>query len=163
MEKYLSVHVAQYALIFDERKRFLILQFGESENPEHSRRWVLPGGRVNKKERNLIKALKREIKEETGLTNVKILFPFFNELSKHSGKLTHKTCYLCKCISGTVKINPNNPDNIVNYKWIKYNNINQYLFIGKYGNRMFKRFIRESKKFIRFLKNEKKLKGLPRV
>jgi len=151
MRKYLLVPLAQYALIFDKKKRFLILQFKESKNPEHSKRWVLPGGRVNEGETDLIKALKREIKEETGLKNVKVLFPFFSELSRHSGKLTQKTCYLCKCNSGKVKIKPNNPDNIINYRWIGYRDINQYLFIGKYGDRMFKRFIKESKKFIRYL------------
>lgn len=151
MKQYLLVYVAQYALIFNNKKKFLILQFGKSKNPMHSKRWVLPGGRVNKGETNLIKALKREIREETGLKNVNILFPFFSELSKHSGRLTQKTCYLCKYISGKVKIKLNNPDNIINYKWIGYRNINQYLFIGKYGDRMFKKFIKESKKFRRYL------------
>ena len=147
MNNHILVGIAQYALIFNDKKEFLILQFGDLNASDESYRWVLPGGRVNKGEKNLIDSLHREIKEETNL-KVEILFPFISELSNHSGVLTHKSCYICKYILGNIVVGN---DNIINYKWITHDKARDHLFIGAHGNKMFKKFIDDSKKFLNFL------------
>lgn len=144
MVKYALVNIAQYALIFDDKDKFLILQFEKSNLPTHSEKWILPGGRLNTGESNLIEALKREIKEESGL-EVEVLFPFITELGDHSGNLCCKIGYVCKYISGKVTVNA---DGLVNYKWVDYNQVNDYDFIG---DKLFKRFIEASKNYRQYI------------
>ncbi|MFO8016116.1 MAG: NUDIX hydrolase [Candidatus Woesearchaeota archaeon] len=139
MVEYALVNIAQYALIFDDNDKFLILQFEKSNFPTHSEKWILPGGRLNAGESNLIEALKREIKEESGL-EVDVLFPFIAELGDHSGNLCCKIGYICRYISGIVSVNA---DGLANYKWVDYDQVNDYDFIG---DKLFKRFIEASKK-----------------
>lgn len=143
MDRYTSVGLAQYAMIFNNKGEFLILQFGVLGAEDENYRWVLPGGRVNSGETNLVASLKREIKEETSL-EVRVLFPFATELSDHTGILTHKSCYLCKYMSGDVRVGN---DNIIGHRWITYSEVERYSFIGKHGDVMFKDFINKSRKF----------------
>ncbi len=61
MDKHLAAKIAQYAIICDEQDRVLILQRARSEL------WCLPGGRLDVSDKDPLKALARELKEELNL------------------------------------------------------------------------------------------------
>ena len=61
MNDHLLAKVGQYAIICDEADRVLLLQRARSKT------WCLPGGRLDKLDRDPKKALAREIKEELNL------------------------------------------------------------------------------------------------
>ncbi len=54
--------IGEYTIIFNSKKEFLMLQFGE----KLKFRWHFPGGRLDEGE-NSVKALLREVEEETAL------------------------------------------------------------------------------------------------
>ena len=60
-DKHLLVKIGQYALIANDDGKVLLLQRARSK------KWSLPGGRLDKDERDWKKAFIREIKEEIGL------------------------------------------------------------------------------------------------
>ncbi|MFC1649902.1 NUDIX hydrolase [Patescibacteria group bacterium] len=66
-EKHLLAKIGQYALITNNKSQVLMLERKRSKN------WSLPGGRLDKEDKDWQEALVREIKEETGLmvTNLK--------------------------------------------------------------------------------------------
>ena len=60
-------HLAVSAVVFDRRGYVLLVQQGKKRRGQ----WELPGGRV-KKDESILKALVREVREETGLTVVPV-------------------------------------------------------------------------------------------
>ncbi|MGD8744448.1 MAG: NUDIX hydrolase [Candidatus Woesebacteria bacterium] len=60
--KHLVSKIGQYALIKNNKNHLLLLERKRSKN------WSLPGGRLDKKDKDWKQALIREVKEETGLT-----------------------------------------------------------------------------------------------
>lgn len=61
MDNHLLAKIGQYAIVCDEQARVLLLQ------RTHSGSWCLPGGRLDKADRDPIKGLARELKEELNL------------------------------------------------------------------------------------------------
>ncbi|MFC1649667.1 NUDIX hydrolase [Patescibacteria group bacterium] len=67
--KHLYAKIGQYVLISNDKNEILLLE------RLLSKKWPLPGGRLDKKDRGWEKALAREVKEETGLL-IENLQPF---------------------------------------------------------------------------------------
>lgn len=107
-EKYLFV-VPQKAMI-QEGGKFLILKRSPDAHtyPNH---WDFPGGRLESGE-DIKEGLEREVFEETGLkVNVKEPVFVFKEMSNNHYAVF--IIYLCKKISGEVKISHEHTD----FKW----------------------------------------------
>ena len=111
------------AVIFREKEGknfYLLLSY-----PTGSRRpkpyWDLPKGHVEKGEA-LEDTVKREVKEETGLEDIKII-PDFKETIKYFFKWEGKnilkfvTFYLAETKTNSVKISEEH----IGYKWLPYN------------------------------------------
>lgn len=85
----------------------------------------LPGGKIKEGELNLIGALKREVKEETGL-EIEIGEPFatwmieFPPDHRNQGKV-FLVGYKCKYLSGEIILS----DEHTEYKWVNKNNYHQ--------------------------------------
>lgn len=92
---------------------FLLIQYGLGH-------WGFPRGLVEQGEK-LIETVQREIREETGLSNLEFLEGFKHKLSffyKWEGQTIHKevTLLLAKCVSGEVKLSYEHK----NYDWLEY-------------------------------------------
>jgi 8-oxo-dGTP pyrophosphatase MutT (NUDIX family) len=76
-----------------------------------------PGGKIQKGEEDIIKSLKREVKEETGL-DIEVRDPFTSWEIPTFGRLKgHRLLligYRCEYLSGDVKIS----DEHVDFKWV---------------------------------------------
>ncbi len=85
----------------------------------------LPGGKIKEGELDLVKALKREVKEETNL-DIEIARPFttwmieFPPDHRNQGKV-FLVGYECKYISGEVALSSEHSE----YKWVNKNNYQQ--------------------------------------
>ena len=88
-DKHLLVKIGQYVLIANDNNQVLLLQ------RERSKNWSLPGGRLDKEDKDWKQSLIREIKEETGLT-IKNPQPFEVKLIENP----HQTKY---CVFFTAK------------------------------------------------------------
>lgn len=72
-KNHLLTKVAEYAMIFNPEGKILILQFWDN----HNNTWHFPGGRLEHGDES-VEALKREVKEETGL-DIVVEQPFFTK------------------------------------------------------------------------------------
>lgn len=111
------------ALIFDEAREKIVLV--KNENSGHPY-WSLPGGELEENE-TLPEAVKRETKEETGLTvsvgdlNT-IREVFFNKKGHHGLVFTFNARFL----TGEIQIN--DPDNeILEAKWMNLHEANEVM------------------------------------
>jgi len=111
------------AVIFDytPKKNVIFLLIGKLDALSHKRDWRLVKGGVEPGETE-IEALMREIFEETGLKNVKVLdkiysYEFFFRDTRHivSSYLVKADSGEQVCISGASERRP-----IVSYKWMDY-------------------------------------------
>lgn len=96
MRKRIKTNQAVSALIYYQGK-FLVLKGKNSEW------WMPPGGRVEKGE-FLIDALKREIQEETGFKNVKILMPLVYWQGFCDDGRREGVCFLALYQGGKIKL-----------------------------------------------------------
>jgi len=114
----LRSYIAVKALI-KNKDSFLILKTVDSDQNNNLSGWETPGGRLEIGE-EIINGLKREIKEETGLS-VKILFPF-NAFSVNVGQEDSiiGINYLAEYNGGEVKIDTNEHSH---YQWINISDI----------------------------------------
>lgn len=116
----LQSYIAVKALI-KNKDSFLILKTTDSNQKNDLSGWETPGGRLEVGE-EIVDGLKREIKEETGLS-VKILFPF-NVFSANVGREDSiiGINYLTEYNRGEVKINININEHS-NYQWVNISEI----------------------------------------
>lgn len=89
----------------------------------------IPGGKIQEGETDFIKALKREVLEETSLT-IKIGRPFFtsyfefdsNSNHRNAGKKIYLVFFECQHIKGDVKISEEHDW----YEWVDKNSYKKY-------------------------------------
>ena len=114
----LRSYIAVKALI-KNKDSFLILKTADSDQNNNLSGWETPGGRLEIGE-EIVNGLKREIKEETGLS-VKIFFPF-NAFSANVGKEDSIVGinYLAEYIGGEIRIDTNEHSR---YQWINISDI----------------------------------------
>ena len=118
-EHYLIVYCLG-AFIVDEKKRLLIVKKSPNEAIDAGL-WVVPGGKV-KAEENVISALKREVKEETGLSVVSYQW-IGEDVFKVDGKYFHAAHFFCK-VKSTNKIKLEK--SLLEYKWITKSQVSNF-------------------------------------
>src|SRR5690348_15700746 len=93
-------------LYFKQTNRYLVLQRAKPYPNEKYCKWDVPGGRIIPGE-PLIKALKREVKEETGLSIKKIdKVLLVQDILRVKSKHTVRVTFLAETSSGQVKLDP---------------------------------------------------------
>ena len=110
-EHYLIVYCLG-AFIIDNKKRLLIVKKSLREQIDPGM-WVVPGGKIHPDE-HVIGALKREVKEEVGLT-IKGYQWIGEDVFKVDNKYFHAAHFLCKAKS-TEKVRLEK--NLLEYRWI---------------------------------------------
>lgn len=99
--------VTQAAFLFNAEQEMLLLQL-----PDH--RWQLPGGKLRCGE-CWQDGLRREILEETGLDDVKIVRVLYADNWFTQTHDYYRTYFLCTTISNTVQLSRDH----IAYRWIK--------------------------------------------
>ncbi len=114
----LRLYIAVKALI-KNKDSFLVLKTVDSDQNNNFSGWETPGGRLEVEE-EIANGLKREIKEETGLS-IKILFPF-NAFSANVGQEDSiiGINYLAEYSGGEIRIDTNEHSH---YQWINISDI----------------------------------------
>lgn len=96
-EEHIQTKVTQKALIIVEDKVLMVLEDGD---------WELPGGRINKGEKDLFEALKREIKEELSVEiDPQEIFTAYI-FTKPTGEESLAIVYKCNLLSSIESIKP---------------------------------------------------------
>ena len=110
--------VAGHALI--ERDGKYLVTRRSKGNDYMPLKWDIPGG-IAKPGETLKETIKREVKEETGLT-VQIENPIFIYANRDQlpVRQTFQAVYLCQYSSGEVQLNPSEHDL---YEWLGYDDI----------------------------------------
>jgi 8-oxo-dGTP pyrophosphatase MutT (NUDIX family) len=119
--KNFTVIEAAGGIVQNEKKELLfILRLGK---------WDLPKGKVEKDE-NIESAAMREVEEETGVINLKLIqktgetYHTYNAFGKHFIKTTHWFYMTC---SSKQKLVPQTEEDIAEIKWVKTKNIQEPL------------------------------------
>ncbi|HRY82797.1 MAG TPA: NUDIX domain-containing protein [Candidatus Moranbacteria bacterium] len=126
-EKFEQFHISQVAVFIRDNK-CLIGEFSKWPG-----RWGLPGGRLDKGERNSEKAFRREIFEEIGLKEFEILGIVDFEVWERKDKFP---------VSGIVRLIKNENDKIkissenIQLKWVAENELDDYDFVWPNAKRM---------------------------
>ena len=108
-------HVGQKAFINRDNKILVLHDYGVGLD--------FPGGRIQENEKDFTEALKREVREETGL-EIKVGDPFviwdniFPENHRLAGIHVFLIGFKCKYLSGEVKIS----DEHDNFRWVSKDN-----------------------------------------
>lgn len=98
MDRTLKVEVTNMAMIVNKKGEVLLQKRTKKDWPG----WTLPGGHCEKGE-NLLQSLKREIKEETGLTINKATLKGVMEYKTEKGQDMYLVfLYLCKDFTGNL-------------------------------------------------------------
>lgn len=118
-EHYLIVYCLG-AFIIDAKKRILIVKKSVREAIDPGM-WVVPGGKVHPDE-NVIDALKREVKEEVGLSVVSYRW-IGEDVFKVDNKYFHAAHFLCK-VRSTKRIVLEK--NLEEFRWITKKELNNY-------------------------------------
>ena len=114
-----SFNTILLGVIFDPAKRKILL--GRRENDPYIKEltWVFPGGSLNYEE-DLDAALKKKIKEKTGL-DVKNLGAIFAKTYPEKKEFL-SIYFLCEAVSGEEKA----ADDLVELKWVKPEEVENY-------------------------------------
>ena len=114
-----SFNTILLGVIFDPAKRKILL--GRRENDPYIKEltWVFPGGSLNYEE-DLDAALKKKIKEKTGL-DVKNLGAIFAKTYPEKKEFLY-IYFLCEAVGGEEKA----ADDLVELKWVKPEEVENY-------------------------------------
>jgi len=116
-DKHLLAKIGQYVLIANNDNQVLMLQRQRSKN------WSLPGGRLNKDDRDWKVALIREIVEETALM-VEDLKPFDIKLIEDVYQTKYCVYFIANCSNiGSFKISQEH----VASRWVNKNDIDKMI------------------------------------
>ncbi|MDR1467297.1 MAG: NUDIX domain-containing protein [Oscillospiraceae bacterium] len=111
-------------IIFYNKKFLIIKRSGKARGDNFY--WDLPGGRLEFLEKPLT-TLHREIKEETGLSNIQALYPInLWDFMKTPNTQVIGATYLCKTFDEKVILS----DEHLDYKWISKEEIPNYNICG---------------------------------
>lgn len=106
-------HVITVTFLIEKNGKFLLIKRDKKED-HYGEKWVFPGGKVEKGE-DVIKALLREVKEETGLKIQKrAAFLRSYSFDRNDGSSTIGLVFCLKYKSGKVKLDKNSED----FAWI---------------------------------------------
>lgn len=130
IKEHLKTNIGQYAIIIKNKKLLLLW-------PPNGPLWVYVGGRLDIDENDYKKALKREIKEETGLEMLD-LEPFDIKMWAVNGK-NHRygVFFLSKIKNLNKEIKLSNEH--IKYKWFSYEESINFEKIGKPGREIIKK------------------------
>jgi len=106
MTKHLQAEIVQTAVLINERKQALILKLPTGK-------WQLPGGRLNIGE-NWDDGLRREIREETGITEIEILSIMMLDNWIYEGVPMYGVFILCRTKQEVVGLSKDH----VEYRWV---------------------------------------------
>ncbi len=124
MNRFNNVIFVQKTFVINENRQILIIK--RRNNAVHQFVWDIPGGKLEDSD-NLLDAMKRELKEETGLELVNIISILSS--SKFEGvaedkPLIFRNIYISKA-TGEVRLSEEHSE----YKWINAGQISEYNFI----------------------------------
>ena len=103
------------ALIFYNKKILMGLREYEKNNPV----WTLPGGKCKIGE-SPRQCLKREVKEETGITKFKIIYLIGKKKGTYKDSNGHDEVYMYKC-STDQEAKLMEPEKFIKWKWFDLN------------------------------------------
>ncbi|MBN1168922.1 NUDIX hydrolase [Candidatus Woesebacteria bacterium] len=107
-DKHLLAKIGQYVLLVNETGKVLVLQRKRSEV------WSLPGGRLEKDERDWRKAIAREVEEETGY-KIGSLKPFDIKIIEDKWQIKYCVFFVNKLVQ---KRDPKLSEEHIAYKWL---------------------------------------------
>jgi nucleoside triphosphatase len=107
------------ALIFNSKKEVFLMK-----SPKWKNKWMLPGGHVNFGE-TIEQAVKREMKEETGLNVYDIKSTGFHDFifNKAFKRKSHMIVFSFSCKTKSKKVKVNHE--VKEYVWIPFNKISK--------------------------------------
>jgi len=109
--------ITQNAIIQNQEKAILILK-------HNTGKWLLPGGKIQKG-KSWMDALKREIKEETGITK----FEIKKILDIDSWTENETSYYVVTFVAKILKVDKITlSDEHIDYAWVKFPDIDNYNF-----------------------------------
>jgi ADP-ribose pyrophosphatase YjhB (NUDIX family) len=115
-----ALEIGVKAFLYQKPKKFLFLKRANPYQNNSIRKWDIPGGRIIPGEL-LLKALKREVGEETGLKIKRVeKILAAQDILRVTDKHTVRITFLASCLDGKVKIDPNEH---CEYKWLTLNEI----------------------------------------
>ena len=125
-------YVTQYALIVSDHK---ILMVKDKCPCFAQNKWCLPGGHIDM-ELDPLKALKRELKEETNL-DLQKAFPVKTNIYKYSTGLRYRVFFKCT-VKGKIKLSHEHDE----YKWMSKKDVKNILFRDKELKKIVLKFLR---------------------
>ncbi|MBI2542673.1 MAG: NUDIX hydrolase [Candidatus Aenigmarchaeota archaeon] len=129
-------HVGVKALILNDKNEILILRANPSELRRQATHWDLPGGRIKEND-SIEETLRKEINEELGVDNIKIVEHFDTSISNIKIPLDDETVGLILIVY-KCKLPDNNVDlklsfEHLEYKWASVDEAKELLKF-KFGN-----------------------------
>ena len=135
---HLVTKIAEYGIVVNEDKEFLMLRFSKQANP--GEKWIFPGGRLDEFEEPK-KALVREIHEETKL-DVKVMFPCDVAMWGEDDDHRYAIFFICKLISkNEVELSREHQE----YRWFSFDQIDKI----NYHDNSFKAVLKNAWKLLR--------------
>jgi 8-oxo-dGTP pyrophosphatase MutT (NUDIX family) len=120
------METVQQALIFNQKDQFLVLKYSNKYGPKTKNKWTYPSGRLEQNE-GYEDALKREVKEETGI-DIDIVYQFFSSIlvTVDDDKVLN-VAFLCRPKGNKIKLCDEHTD----YKWVSVKDLKKMTLINQ--------------------------------